>query len=99
MAWSKASRQSRGYGAAWDKLRLRILKRDGHLCQCDQCKATGRATLADQVDHIKPKAQGGTDDPANLRAVNSKCHARITQEQQGRTPRPQIGADGWAVSC
>jgi len=96
MAWSKESRQSRGYGAAWDKLRKRILERDLHLCQCPECMGGAkRLKVATQVDHIKPKAQGGTDDPANLRAVNPDCHKRLTLEQQGKTLRPQIGLDGW----
>ena len=29
----RGSRQARGYGGSWDKLRLRILKMDNYLCQ------------------------------------------------------------------
>lgn len=98
MAWSTESRHTRGYGAAWDKLRLTILARDHYICQCDQC-GLKRPTPATEVDHITPKAKGGTDDPANLRAVASECHKRITAQQQGKTytPRRTIGADGWPV--
>lgn len=98
MAWSRESRHARGYGTAWDKLRRRILERDFHLCQCPACRGGEiRVTPATEVDHITPKAQGGTDDETNLRAVNSECHKRITQEQMGRayTPRRTVGLDGW----
>jgi len=99
MAWSKESRQARGYGAAWDKLRLRILDRDSHLCQCDQCQGgRKRLKVATHVDHIKPKAQGGTDDPLNLRSVHKDCHARITLEQQGIKPKVRFGVDGFPIA-
>lgn len=100
MAWSKESSHSRGYGSAWQRLRLVILSRDMGLCQCDECKGGElRLTLATEVDHIKPKAEGGTDEESNLRAVNSECHRRITAQQKGhRAPRPAVGADGWPVT-
>ena len=77
MAWSKESRQARGYGADWDKLRAQVLARDGHLCQCPDCQGGKvRALPAHEVDHIKPKAwfrsgkaKGNPNDPSNLRAV------------------------------
>jgi 5-methylcytosine-specific restriction enzyme A len=96
MVWGTKSRHERGYGSAWVTLRRTILKRDYGLCQCDMCKGGAlRTMLAQEVDHITPKAKGGTDDPANLRAVSSECHKRITAEQQGRRLRPKIGVDGW----
>lgn len=98
MAWSKESRHSRGYGKEWDKLRLTILKRDNCLCHCPDCQGGARrVNVATEVDHILPKAKGGTDDPLNLRAVNRECHKRITQQQQGNTPKQRIGPDGWPI--
>ncbi len=92
-AWThrgRQSRQARGYGSSWDRLRLVILKRDNWLCWCDQCLGGElRVRSANEVDHIKPRAQGGTDDPSNLRAINSECHRRISLEQQGKQPRPR----------
>ncbi len=70
--WSRESRQSRGYGASWDKLWLVILRRDNGLCQCDRCKGgTVRLTIATEMHHIKAKANGGDDDPSNLQAVSA----------------------------
>lgn len=93
MAWPTTSRHTRGYGAAWDKLRKVIMARDSYLCQ--PCLAKGRPTPANAVDHITPKAKGGTDDPANLQAICHDCHeAKTTQENGGRI-RIAIGDDGW----
>lgn len=97
MAWSSESRHVRGYGNDWVKLRLRILARDCYLCQCEECAKLPVPKVATQVDHIKPKAQGGTDDEANLRAVNKDCHQRITIEQQGKRVKRGVGVDGWPL--
>lgn len=70
-------------------MRLLILERDNWLCQCHECKAANRLLEATEVDHIKPKADGGTDDPGNLQAINRDCHKRKTQRDafNGRRPR------------
>ena len=97
MSWSTVSRHERGYGKEWSRLRIQVMQRDRGLCQCDQCKQAKRLTVAHEVDHIKPKAQGGTDDMANLRAVSHECHKRITLEQQGKKPgkpRAKFDANG-----
>lgn len=83
----RLSRHERGYGTAWDKLRLTILKRDNYLCQCKYCKAEGRVSVAHHVDHVIPKEQGGTDDPSNLQAINKDCHERKTQEEKAEARR------------
>lgn len=93
--WSKESSAARGYGHQWRKLRAVILARDMHLCQCDKCAQRSVPLVATDVDHILPKAQGGTDDEQNLRALNRECHKRITLEQQGKTWRTPVGLDGW----
>ena len=89
----RGSRHDRGYGSDWTRLRLRILKRDMHLCQ--PCLRKSRATPATQVDHITPKAKGGTDDDDNLEAICAECHAVKTTaeaaEAQGRTVKTRLG--------
>ena len=99
MSWAnrKTSRQDRGYGRAWEVLRAQILKRDNNLCQCAQCKAEDRTALATEVDHIIPKAKGGTDEPSNLQAINHHCHLRKSIEDQGGKMRPRmvVGIDGY----
>jgi len=105
MAWSKDSRQSRGYGAAWEQIRKRIIARDMGLCQI--CLRQGRTTKGKEVDHITPKAQakllGWTqeqiDADEQLQLLCKPCHRRKTDEENGRKhdPRPKIGADGWPI--
>lgn len=75
----RGSRQSRGYGAEWERLRARILERDDGLCQ--PCLRAGRPTPGNQVDHVVPKSQGGTDDPANLQAICDACHREKTARE------------------
>lgn len=108
MAWSTESRHKRGYGSAWDKLRAQVLKRDGYLCQCAECKGGAlRLTVANEVDHVVSKAawlrqyrtMTGVDGPSNLQAIGRECHKRKTIEETGKTftPRVRIGADGYPV--
>ena len=87
------SRHERGYGSAWDRLRKVILARDGHLCQV--CMTKGRTTPATHCDHILSKAQGGTDDLSNLRAICRPCHDRKSIEERGHRVRRTITTDGW----
>lgn len=95
-AWAdRGSRHDRGYGSAWIKLRAIIMARDMHLCQ--PCLAKGRPTPATQVDHITPKARGGTDDPSNLRAICDECHTVKTVSDNGGRRRPRTGLDGWPI--
>lgn len=92
----RGSRQSRGYGAAWDKLRVGILARDGGVCRCDDCAASGVLLPAHEVDHVVSKAEWrrlhsgsleGVDAPANLRAINRDCHRRKTQAEAAAARR------------
>lgn len=75
-ATSRGSNTERGYGWQWKKLRDRIMQRDYGLCQV--CMRHGRVTPATEVDHLIPKAKGGTDEDANLRAICRPCHAEKT---------------------
>lgn len=76
---SRASRHARGYGSDWVKLRQRILTRDNGICQA--CLANGIVTLANHVDHIKPKAEGGSDAEENLQSLCQPCHDAKTRAE------------------
>lgn len=85
--WSKTTRKSRkerGYGWDWEKKRLEILERDKGLCQ--PCLKGGFTALAKQVDHIVPKASGGTDDDDNLQSICLACH-KVKTAKEGRSAR------------
>ncbi len=78
----RGTRHERGYGTAWDALRLAILQRDAGLCV--PCRTAGRVTPATEVDHVVNRARGGTDDPANLQSICMACHnAKTARESAG----------------
>jgi hypothetical protein len=71
--------------AAWKRIRLQVLERDGYICRIRGPHCQGKATA---VDHIIPMADGGAlYDPANLRAACAWCNnwRAVRQKHQ----------DGW----
>ena len=62
----------------WRKLRAFVLARDNGICHI-----CGRAG-ANSVDHLVPRAHGGSDDPANLAAAHKSCNeargARVAEQ-------------------
>lgn len=81
----RGDRHARGYGKQWDRIRAVVLKRDLYLCQV--CANYGRVKPAKQVDHIVPKAQGGTDGFDNLQAICIQCHRVKTAEESNKPER------------
>lgn len=65
---------ARGYGSAWQRLRARFL-RSHPLC------ATGCGAPASDVDHIRPRRDGGSDAWDNLQALCGAHHKRKTALQ------------------
>jgi 5-methylcytosine-specific restriction enzyme A len=74
------------------KLRLVVLARDQHLCQ--PCRRASRITPALAVDHITPKATGGTDELDNLEATCGPCHRDKTVRDQGSGRGDRLGKTG-----
>lgn len=89
------NRHAQGYGTSWDKLRKYVIDRDKGLCQ--HCLPKGRVRVGNQCDHIKPKAQGGTDDLDNLQLLCRPCHDRKSLRDRGYRVKPSTGADGWPI--
>lgn len=58
-------RNFEGYGAEWLKLRRQILKEEPY------CRMCGKPSIT--VDHIRPKARGGSDARVNLQALCNEC--------------------------
>ncbi|HHD7442588.1 TPA: HNH endonuclease signature motif containing protein [Citrobacter braakii] len=79
---SGKSRQERGYGRLWEIKRARILQRDKYLCQNHRRQRI--AKKAASVDHIIPKAHGGTDDDSNLESLCWECHRAKTAREHIR---------------
>jgi 5-methylcytosine-specific restriction enzyme A len=101
----KRSRHERGYGAAWVKLRARILQRDCYRCRCEDCRRTGELKPATEVDHIISKAawvkrtgtEKGVDAESNLQAINHDCHMAKGLRERGYREPQRIGADGYPM--
>jgi hypothetical protein len=74
------------------KLRYLILERDGFACQCCGGKAPN-VTL--HVDHIIAVANGGSDDPENLRAVCITCN--VGKSDMDTTVVPLPGAKNYPI--
>lgn len=68
------------YGSKWDVIRVRVLQRDKGLCQL--CLRAGVAREAKTVDHIIPKAHGGTDADSNLQSLCWPCHKAKTARER-----------------
>lgn len=64
-----------GSTARWRRLRALILERDGYRCRMPTVDGTPCNRPADTVDHIVPRARGGTDAPENLRAACKACNS------------------------
>ncbi len=78
----------------WLRLKGAVARRDRYTCQdCGDCFGRTRRKVYDrglrrgrggyrweslEVHHIIPRARGGSDHPANLKALCPKCHRRYT---------------------
>ena len=72
------------YPAAWRRVRLAVLERDGWVCQIKLPKCAGKA---DAVDHILPVSAGGHPlHPDNLRACCTGCNTRRANAAAGDRP-------------
>lgn len=75
----KAGATPRIRGDAWMATRRRILLRDGYTCRC-----CGIVRLDNEVDHIIPLEQGGSNDDDNLQVLcggPSGCHTLKTASE------------------
>lgn len=76
-------------GRAGQAQRLRRLHRTDGLCE--MCRAAGRVEHATRVDHIKPLAQGGSDEDGNTRNLCEPHHLQVTAEQFGTDRSAGLG--------
>jgi 5-methylcytosine-specific restriction protein A len=100
MTWNHTKlATARGYGARWQRIRERILKRDGYLCQCSECKRLNRVRLANEVDHVVPRSQGAAMMKAICRRLVVNATRVKTVRDNGGSPRARIGVDGFPLEC
>ena len=60
---------------------------------CRMCLAKGRVTPTQEIDHIIPLRQGGTNDRDNLAGLCREHHL----EKSTGYKRQRIGQDGWPI--
>ncbi len=66
----------RGYGRPWRRIREQVLTEEPF------CRLCGAPSA--EVDHLIPRAHGGSDERGNLRALCVACHASRTARQGRR---------------
>jgi len=76
---NRPTAHARGYGSRWQKLRKLVLHDDPICAVC-------HVAASEEVDHVTPKASGGTDAVSNLQGICGRCHAEKTaQENSSRS--------------
>jgi len=74
----RPSAAARGYDVKWRRIRAQFVKAHPY------CSAPGCGAPTTDVDHIIPRARGGTDDWSNLQALCHAHHSAKTATQDGR---------------
>ena len=94
MGKKHGSHGKRTTGRKWQRIREQVLLEEP---LCRPCDTAGRVTSSTQVDHIKPIADGGTDERRNLQGICIPCHEEKTARENGYTMKKPIDIDGFAV--
>ena len=63
------------YGAEWRKIRAAYIRQHP---LCEECLKHGRLTPVQEVHHVVPLADGGTNDFDNLMSLCKSCHSAVT---------------------
>ncbi len=79
--YGRSAESKKRYGYRWRKIRASFLSINP---LCEMCKREGRYINATEVHHIKPLADGGTNDFDNLMPLCKSCHSRITATTENR---------------
>lgn len=83
----------RGYTHRWQQIRLAVLAEEP---LCRHCLAHGLTVPSADVDHILPKAHGGSDERVNLQGLCHPCHSvktNTTDRQMRQNPRKHVAID------
>lgn len=90
------TRQQRGYGRDHERMRAHLI---ATVILCEECTRQGRATPGTVADHIKPKAQGGTNERRNYQLLCEPCDKAKQAKDRGfrLKARPTFGEDGWPI--
>lgn len=78
-------RHSKKYGKKWQQIRMLYFSTHPY---CERCAKGGVMREAEEVHHIIPLNDGGTNDFSNLQSLCRKCHAE-THAELGTRKRKQ----------
>lgn len=67
--WKQSTQKRRSVSVG---IRFQVFKRDGYCCQI--CGRSARNGAVLEVDHIHPRAKGGSNDPDNLQTLCWDCN-------------------------
>jgi len=79
--FARGYNQHERYGSSWKRIRDRYIT--AHPL-CEECLGLRRAPVATLVHHVKPLADGGTNDESNLRSLCASCHEKIHRRRQAK---------------
>lgn len=81
--YERPYKASERYGGSWRRVRDRYIQLHP---LCEDCIEMGNVPpgRSEEVHHIKPKSQGGSDHFDNLRALCKSCHSRRTAAEGDR---------------
>lgn len=80
-AWQQSAPYKRTAGRRLQRQREELFSREPY---CRECSRKGFITLAVIRDHIKPLAEGGTDDDENIQPLCLPCSDRKTAQERER---------------
>jgi 5-methylcytosine-specific restriction protein A len=72
------------YGRSWQRVRTRYVHKHP---LCEMCLKQGRYVAVEEVHHIVPLSEGGTNDESNLMSLCRSCHEKIHRERGDRGTR------------
>ena len=72
--YERAPDINKKYGANWRRVRARYVTLHP---LCEMCLKEGKLTPVEEVHHIKPVSQGGTNSESNLMSLCRSCHNKI----------------------
>lgn len=79
--YERNPKTKRRYGRTWKRIHDRYI----HLHPlCEECLKEKKATPAEQVHHILPLSEGGSNREDNLMALCKSCHSKIHAKRGDR---------------
>ena len=83
------------YPENWGEISDSVRERDGF-----RCVFCGREGDLLHVHHVRPRSEGGGDDPSNLVSVCTACHGKIHGERLGGNEVDVSGRSGYlCLNC